>query len=55
MFAKPERFCYTKHNKYAESSPVSVCGEFFASAAPHVSGAKVSNLCEAETKQQIAS
>jgi len=41
--------------KYAESSPVSVCGEFFASATPHVSGAIASNLCEAETKQQIAS
>ena len=41
--------------KYAESSPVSVCGEFFASAASHGSGTAVSNLFEAETKRQIAS
>jgi transposase len=41
--------------KYADSSAVSVRGEFFASAIPRLSETMVSYLCEAETKQQIAS
>jgi putative transposase len=40
--------------RYAESSPASVCGEFFASAIPRKSANMVSSLCEAETKRQIA-
>jgi putative transposase len=40
--------------KYDESSPVSVCGEFSASAVSCVCGTMVSSLCEAETKRQIA-
>jgi len=41
--------------KYAESSPVSACGEFFASAMNHDCGIISSSLDEAGTKQQIAS
>jgi putative transposase len=40
--------------KYAESSPVSACGEFRASAVPRISESMVSRLYEAGTKQQIA-
>jgi len=39
---------------YAESSPASACGEFFASAAAPKNGRTASSLCEAGTKQQIA-
>jgi putative transposase len=41
--------------KYADSSAVSVRGEFFASAMPRFCENMVSCLCETETKQQIAS
>jgi putative transposase len=41
--------------KYADSSAVSVRGEFFAPAIPRLCETMVSYLCEAETKQQIAS
>jgi putative transposase len=41
--------------RYAESSPVSACGEFFASAIAAKCGIMASSLCEAGTKHQIAS
>jgi len=56
--------CGTRHDRdlnaainlklYAESSPVSACGEFFASVSVSLCDPKASSLCEAGTKHQIA-